>query len=114
MELDNRPLVTYLIRQKKTVEYLLSKKNERYFSKMYPIFYKNRDGNSAIDIALRNNLMRPISLVINYIVEYQNSPVFCDLFYNNLLKLLPLSVPLTHVFESQIFLTTIDHSSWPS
>ena len=59
-----------MIRQKKSIDFLLGDENQQYFDKLYPIFYKNRDGNSAIDIALSNNLIRPISRVIDYIVKY--------------------------------------------
>ena len=69
-ELDKRSVATYLIRQQKAVNYLLGDENKEFFNVMYPLFYNNRDGQSAIDIALSNNLVRPISRVIDYIVKY--------------------------------------------
>ena len=85
------------------MDYLLGDQNKQYFNVLYPIFYMNRDSKSAIDIALSNNLVRPISCVIDYIVKYQNSPVFASLFQNNFLKLLKKSIPVAHVLNSQIF-----------
>ena len=41
LELDKRPLVTYLVRQKHSIDYLLSDENKQYFNIKYPIFYLN-------------------------------------------------------------------------
>jgi len=74
------------------MDYLLSENNSQFFNIMYPIFFKKQDGKSAIDIALSNNLVSEVSKIIDYIVKYQNSPVFSDLFKNNFLSLLYRSV----------------------
>ena len=74
------------------MDYLLSENNSQFFNIMYPIFFKKQDGKSAIDIALSNNLVSEVSKIIDYIVKYQNSPVFSDLFKNNFSSLLYRSV----------------------
>lgn len=106
--------MTYLVRQKNAIDYLLGDENSQFFNILYPIFYKNKDGRSAIDVALSNNLVKPISRVIDYIVKYQNSPVFADLFRDNFLKLLRRSIRVSHVLDSQLFITRIDHAEWPT
>jgi hypothetical protein len=40
----------------------------------------NEDGNNSIDIALENNQLRSVSLMIDYIVKNQNNHVFSFLF----------------------------------
>ena len=52
------------------------------------MFYKNKDGTSAIDSALDNNQIRSVNLMIDYIITYQNSYVYAHLFENNLVELL--------------------------
>lgn len=60
------------------------------FNRKHPIFYKMRhefdDGSeivlSALDIALENNQIRALNLMISYIIEYQNSFAFYFLFDN--------------------------------
>lgn len=96
------------------MNYLLGDENKKFFNIMYPIFYNNNDGQSAIDIALSNNLVRPICKVIDYIVKYQNSPVFANLFRKNFIQLLHRSIPVTHVLNSRIFIESIDHAAWPT
>ena len=63
---------------------LLDDSNSEYFSDVFPIFYKNKLQKaggasqrncyrSAIDNSLRNNQVKAVSLMIDYIVKYQNS-----------------------------------------
>ena len=58
---------------------LLDESNQSYFSEQYPIIYKNkipkRGGESfyytnAIDIALKNNQVRAVGLLIEYIENF--------------------------------------------
>ena len=58
---------------------LLDESNKSYFSEQYPIIYKNkiakRGGENfyytnAIDIALKNNQVRAVGLLIEYIENF--------------------------------------------
>jgi hypothetical protein len=71
---------------------LLSDKNSDHFSADFPIFYRNKIAKSggkyfyrsAIDSALRNNQVKAVSLMIEYIIKYQNNYTSSYLFNNNL------------------------------
>ena len=63
------------------MEYLLQDEFSHYFDKAYPVFYKNKiqkgpvkEGKffyrSAIDSALKNNQVKAVSIIINYIIKY--------------------------------------------
>ena len=65
---------------------LLDEKNEKYFSDKFPLFYKNEDGKSAIDVALDKNLIRTVNMFNDYICKYQNSYIFAHLFEHNLIE----------------------------
>jgi len=49
---------------------LLDSSNEEYFSSKFPLFYKNEDGNSALDVALDKNLIRSVNMFNDYICKY--------------------------------------------
>ena len=58
---------------------LLDSSNNQYFSDMFPIIYKNKivkkDGKNyyytnAIDIALKNNQVKAVNLIIDYIKKF--------------------------------------------
>ena len=55
LELDMKNLLSYLAFDRESIEKLLSEKNKKYFNKDYPLFFKNTDTKSAIDVALARN-----------------------------------------------------------
>ena len=81
-------MVSYLAFDNRSIKELLKDDNNACFSDRYPMFYKNKDGTSAIDSALDNNQIRSVNLMIDYIITYQNSYVYAHLFENNLVELL--------------------------
>lgn len=68
---------------------------------------------TAIDIALENNQMRSLSLIIQYIIDYQNSSVFKFLFEESLIYLLEKGIKLTPLLNSQIFIYEFESEDWP-
>ncbi len=70
LELGIKCMVGYLAFDNRSIKELLGDHNEAYFTAKYPVFYKNEDGRSAIDVALDNNQIRSVILMINYIVKY--------------------------------------------
>lgn len=93
---------------------LLNDQNDKYFNNMYPLFYKNKDGRDAIDIVLQNNLVRPINKILNYLVTYQNKPVYTRIIQDNFIELLNRSIKVTDLLNSEIMISKIDHDLWPS
>lgn len=114
LELGIKNLVPYIAFDARSMRELLSEKNKKYFSDEFPLFYKNEDGRSAIDTALENNQIRSVNLMIQYIVDYQNSYYYCHLFNYNAVELLNKGVQMTKLFKSNIFNHTFDYDEWPS
>lgn len=114
LELGIKSLVPYLAFDARSMRTLLSDKNRKYFNDEFPLFYKNEEGRSAIDTALENNQIRSVNLMIDYIVDYQNSYYFSHLFNYNAVELLNKGVQMTALFKSKIFNHTFDFDEWPS
>jgi hypothetical protein len=84
---------------------LLDDKHSHYFSDEFPIFYKNKipkPGNrnqffyrSAIDSSLKNNQVGAVSLMIDYIVRYQNNYVSSYLFLKNIPIIMEKGIPIS-------------------
>jgi hypothetical protein len=55
LELGFKSMIPYLAFDSRSIRSLLSTENKKYFSDEFPVFYKNPDGKSAIDVALANN-----------------------------------------------------------
>ena len=61
LELDVKSLVTFLAFDNSSIDHILKgfddqkSANFKYFSKEFPVFYRNSDGCSAIDVALEQN-----------------------------------------------------------
>ena len=88
-------MVSILAFDSNSIRSLLSEKFEEFFNSEYPIFYKNkhlyrcRKGgkstimfryNTPIDVAIENNQIRGVGMMINHIVKYQNNYVSSYLF----------------------------------
>lgn len=114
LELGIKSLVPYLAFDARSMRTLLSDKNKKYFNDEFPLFYKNEEGRSAIDTALENNQIRSVNLMIDYIVDYQNSFYYSHLFNYNAVELLNKGVQMTALFKSKIFNHTFDFDEWPS
>ena len=69
LELGVKSMIPYLSFSMKSIEEILHEKNKKYFNPQFPLFFMNEDGNNSIDIALENNQLRSVSLMIDYIVK---------------------------------------------
>jgi hypothetical protein len=126
LEFDGANMVSILSFDSRSMTALLSDENAKYFNDEFPIFYKNKiarrhqkDGSeyfyhSAIDRALKANQVRAVQTMIEYITKYQNNYVSSYLFKNNIDDLQERGVPLTPLFDSNLFNMTIDYDEWPS
>ena len=69
---------------------------------------------SAIDISLESNQIRATTLIIDYIINHQNSYVFSFLFRDNLIKIINRGVKVAKLLQSGIFCHKFDFEYWPS
>lgn len=111
-------MVSYLAFDSRSIKTLLSTNNRKYFDDndfdKFPVFYKNKDQKSAIDVALGNNQIRSVNLMIDYICEFQNKYVYAHLFEYNLIDLVQKEVTMTKLFNSKVFNYTFDFDEWPA
>lgn len=117
LELDVKSLVSFLAFDNNAINHILhdfAGKNKPYFPKEFPVFYRNSDEKSAIDYALEANQIRSVSTMIEYICEFQNSWVYSNLFFNNLVTLINKGVSLHKLFESNVFRMRVESESWPA
>ena len=80
LELGIKSMISYLAFDSRSTRTLLDTSKERVFGTQFPVFYKNEDGRSAIDVALQNNQIRSVNLMIDYIIKYQDSFAYSHLF----------------------------------
>lgn len=52
--------------------------------------------------------------MIDFIIKYQNSYVYANLFKYNLVSLIKTGVDVAGLFESKIMNTVFDYIEWPS
>ena len=55
LELGFSSMFDFVAFDRTSVKSLLSSDNSDYFSKQFPIFYKNKDGRTSIDLVLEGN-----------------------------------------------------------
>lgn len=114
LELGVKSMVTYLAFDSRSIKVLLDEKNKKFFKADFPVFYRNKDGSSAIDEALANNQLRTVGLMIDYIIEFQNNHCYASLFENNLVELINKGVKMEKLFNSKVFQFQFDYDEWPS
>jgi len=104
------------------MSHLLSDKNSEHFSSKFPIIFKNKvtkkDGmgfyySTAMDNALKNNQIRAVQYLIEYIIKFQNNFVSSYLFQKNFAVLILRGVSLSGLLESNVFKYELDYDQWP-
>lgn len=122
LELDGANLVTILAFDSHVMASLLSSENSEYFNEEFPIIYKNKfkkkNGSgfyytNSIDVALKNNQIRAVNVIIEYIIKYQNNYVSSFLFLKNLQILIQKDIHIQGILESEIFNMRFDFDAWP-
>lgn len=119
LELGIKSMIPYLSFDARSLLHLLQKndENDAFFKannfEKFPVFYKNLDGKSAIDVASENNQIRSVNEIINYIITYQNSYKYAHLFENNLIELIEKEVDVTPLLKSNVLNYTFDFDEWP-
>ena len=127
LELNGTNMTSILSFDSRSMSYLLGDDFSSYFSKQYPLIYrnkiqkgkakKNQEGKffyrSAIDSALKCNQVKAVETIIQYVVDYQNHFISSYLFNKNLPDLIDVGIPVTNLFKSQIFQFNLDLDEWP-
>ena len=134
LELDVANMVSILSFDSLTMKYLLSDNFDDYFTEEYPIFYKNKiqkgiavayndpiynkmNNNyfyrSAIDNALKNNQVRAVTLIMDYIVKYQNNYSSSYLFIKNMNLIFDKGIKVCKLLESNVFKFQVASANWP-
>ncbi len=113
LELDCSNMVTILAFDSGPTESLLSSGNEKFFSEKFPIIYKTKIAkknnpskfyyNSAIDNALKNNQVKAVNLMIDYIIKYQDNLVSFYLFRYTLPTIIEKGISICPLLTSHIF-----------
>lgn len=115
LELGLKNMISYLAFDSRSIKRLLDNEaNVEYFSDKFPVFYKNKDGRSSLDVALGNNQIRSVNLMVQYIIRFQNSHVYAHLFEHNLVDLISKGCAMEALFLSNVFNYTFDFDEWPS
>ena len=68
---------------------------------------------SAIDNALRNNQVRAIDLIIDYLVKYQNIYTSSFLFKKNVEPIFEKGIEIKDLLDSKIFNMEFEYEEWP-
>lgn len=98
---------------RQSVKSLLSSNNSQYFSKEFPIFYKNKDGKTSLDMVLDGNQLASAQLMVNYIVENQQSQYFAHLFDHCMVEMISKGIKLHGLFKSGILNHSFNYEQWP-
>jgi hypothetical protein len=92
-----------------------------FFTKEFPIFYRNKISKgkdlyyyrSAIDRSLKCNQVRAVSLILEYVVNYQNNYVSSYMFMKNLPILLDKGISVSALLDCNVFSLKFDYDEWP-
>lgn len=114
LDLGIKSLINYISFDSRSMKSLLSEKNKDFFSADFPLFYKNENGRSELDTALDRNQIRSVNMIVNYIVNFQNSYVYSNLFKYNFVDLVNKGVTLKPLLQSNIFQYTFEFEEWPA
>ena len=70
LELGVESMLPYLAFDQRSVKDLLDDKNEESFSSEFPLFFLNKEGKSALDIAVQLDQVRSMQVMVDYIVGH--------------------------------------------
>ena len=112
LELDNSNMVSMLSFDSRSMEFLLDDGFGEHFSARYPIFFKNkvRKGASdayyyrnAIQNAYKNNQVRAVDIILNYMIKYQNNVSCSYLLVRILPQIIEMGIEVRELCDSKIF-----------
>jgi len=69
---------------------------------------------SAIDVALENNQIIAVTIIIEHLTKYQNSYIYSYLFRKNLVRIIEKGIEISSLLMSNIFCYEFDFQDWPS
>lgn len=94
LELDLKCFISYLSFDSRSMETLLDPNccENHIHGSEYPVFFKDRNGSTAIDEALEEQQVKSVEHMIEYICRNQRLPVFAHLFESTFVRLLQVPV----------------------
>ena len=124
MELNGANFCSMLAFDSKSMIYLLSDKQAKFFDPNYPVFYQNKHNRgsfekpkyyfrNSVDIALENNQTRAVSAILDYIIKYQNNYISFFLFQRNFPILLKKGIKIAPILNSKVFTFNFEFFEWP-
>lgn len=115
-------MISILSFDSRSIVALLDQKHETSFSRKHPMFYKFKQDphqielgefKSAFDIALDNNQIQALNVMLRYVVDYQNSYHHAYLFERNFSILLVKEINVVPLLNSNILYQSFDYDDWP-
>jgi len=94
------------------MEFLLDDGFGEHFSAKYPIFYKNKIMKGASDAyyyrnaiqnAYKNNQVRAVDIILNYMIKYQNNVSCSYLLVRILPQIIEMGIEVRELCDSKIF-----------
>jgi len=75
LELKMKSILQYISFDRQSIAYMFDDKNDHFFrdelkASEFPVFYKNEDGTSIIDVALAENSIKSLNLMVRYIIKF--------------------------------------------
>ena len=98
-------MVSVLAFDSKTIKFLLDDKFSIYYQEEYPIFYTNMHQTdntktqNAIDVAIMNNQIKAVSLIIKHVIKYQNDYTSSYLFKDNLIDIMNRGINIVDLMK---------------
>lgn len=114
LELGLKSMIPYLSFDAHSIKYILNEKHSEHFSTEFPLFYKDKNGKSPIDVALENNLINSVNQMLDYMVIHQNSYVYAFIVEEILVEMINKGVTMKKLLNSNIIMTRFDYDEWPS
>ena len=68
---------------------------------------------NAVDVAMQNNQIRAVSIIIDHVIKYQDNFVSAYLFKHNLIALMDKGVSVNQLFKGNIFVSEFEYDEWP-
>ena len=112
-------MVSILAFDSKTIKFLLKDDYSEGFSPEFPVFYTNIHSKNpklkqnAIDVAILNNQIRAVNLIIDHIIKFQNNFVSSYLFEDNLIDIMNRGISVVDLMKSNVFSFKFEYEEWP-
>eukprot|EP00347_Sterkiella_histriomuscorum_P016393 403353358 len=105
-------ILNLVISRPRVIEYLI-KQFQLLNSSELPILIFLNDQQSPLDVAIKANQIKSVSLYLDLIVKFQNNHSFNYLIDKNLISLIQKSISLSEYFESNLPIIKVNNKNYP-